>query len=255
MRFFLSLISLLIISSCSLIEPAGQDIFNLNEDFELQLFERIEPNIRQLELIVRTAEKQPCENAEIQLTSQILQNGLLLRLENILAPDETACIPRETIITNEIPIAPFTGNMDLIVQIKDILEHRGFISSNAETAAFFLLEAEGLKISRNELRKIPSRLIWGSVSAKDEDRLPVLEAFIDSLESQSVKANLNPGYYSYFDVNDDEGIVYHFGNEAPIRQDFAYFYPGDVRNLYANLDSFRHIGLDVIIQSSNGLRF
>lgn len=255
MRLLLAFLVLSFFSACSLIEPAGQDIFTLNEDFELQLFERIEPNIRQLELVVRTVEKQPCENAEIALQSQVLQNGILLRLENILAPDESTCIPRETIITNEIPLSPFTGNMDFIVQIKDIIEHRGLISSDPEAASFFLLDAEGLRISRNELFKIPSRLIWGSVGTEDRDKLPAMDAFFSTLESQCQKAQLKSGYYSYFEVDSSGDIEYLFGNPSQYRRDFAYIYTGDVRNLYTSLDTFRNGELDIIIQASNGLRF
>jgi len=246
---------LFFLASCSLIEPGGQDILTLNKDFELRLFERIEPGVRQLELHVLTVEAQPCENAEIALTTQQSPNSFKLRLEDIIAPDESRCIKKETIIQNEVHLPQFTGRIDLVVQIRDIVEHRGNLNSDPTSASFLLIDTEGLEISRDNLFKIPQKLVWGSLSTYDPAKETALLELFATMESQCQQAVLTPGYYSYFDIGPGGDPTYLFGENAPVWRDFVLSYEGDPRTLFDLLEPFRDPAIEADIRSSSGWKF
>lgn len=243
------------VAGCSLIEPKGQDILNLQEDFELQLFERIEPGKKQLKILVRTAQIQDCKNTEIALSSNILTNGLRLKLEDIIEPEESRCIPGKVYIQKEVPLDEFNGDRDLIVQISDLVEHNGVMSSSPLSASFYLNSTEGLKIRNNELIRIPVNLVWGTISTNDPAAINKYDEFINLLEALCEDAMLVPGYYSYFSVNNQQDISYNFGRNDRYRYDFALTYNGSISALYNLLESRRDNSLFIDITAFNGLRF
>lgn len=253
----LALIFLLgVFSSCSLIEPLGQDIFTLNNDFELRIFERIEFNSpRQIELIISTTELQDCENAAIALRSETGARSLLLRLEDIVEPEESLCIKNPSIISNQVPLHGFSGSIDFIVQLKDVIEHRGTIASDPFRVGFELPGNEGFKIQYNELRRIPDSLVWGSVSVPATAYLGKMQAFLEVLEMRCAPISLASGYYSYFTVDTDGQVSYLEGNADVFRYDFALKSKGEVQDLFRELSLIADPVLNIQMHASNGLRY
>lgn len=245
-----------VFSSCSLIEPLGQDIFTLNKDFELRIFERIEFNApRQIELIISTTEMQDCENAAIALRSETGPRSLLLRLEDIVEPEESQCIKNPSIISNQIPLHGFSGSLDFIVQLKDVIEHRGTISSDPFRVGFELPGTEGFKIQYNELLRMPDSLVWGSVSVPTAASLGKMQAFIEVLETRCAPIILANGYYSYFTVGPDGRVSYLEGNSDLFRYDFALKSKEEVQDLFQELSAIADPVLNIEMHASNGLRY
>lgn len=255
MNRFTIFLCLVLFNACSLIEPANQDIQTIQKDFTLGLFERIDAGQRQLEIVIQTTEKQKCENSQIALSIQNLPNSFVVRLEDIVHPDESECIANEAYISNTVPLIPFSGTFDLLVQIRDVVENRGVIRSSQKQIAFHLSTTEGMELKNNVLNRIPQSLVWGRIGTDNENSLSELTNFFDTLQSNCQPIELEKGYYGYFNISDG-GNPKMLDLEAPdIFIDFVFVYQGNPLELFETLQSQMTPELIVNIKSGNGRNF
>jgi hypothetical protein len=254
-RFYILFSLLLISSACSLIEPANQDIQTIQKDFTLGLFERIDLGQRQLQIVIKTTEKQKCENSQIALSIQNLPNSFVVRLEDIVNPDESECIAKEAYITNDVPLIPFTGTFDLFVQIRDVVENRGVIRSSQSQVSFHLSTTEGVELENNVLNRISQSLIWGRIGTDNEDSTSELTDFFNTMEANCQPVELEKGYYGYFNVTADGDPEMLDLEEPKAYRDFAFVYQGNPSELFKSLQSHMTPNLIANIKAGNGRNF
>lgn len=248
---------LLVIStySCSLIEPGGQDIHTLNKDFGLMLFEEIKPGGRQLHMRVQTTQKQKCENTEIKLESVFLKNNFIVRIDDLIPPDESKCIENPSYISNQVLIPDVRGTYELNFQIQDIVEHTGTLDLGNEKVSFSLSQTDGLVIRYNDMYRMPDRLVFGSIQSGEPDAQEQFDNFVEHIKQTTYEIALAPGYYSYFAITDDAQVRYLDADSSQMRFDFALAYNGDTENLLSGLRALNHEKLNVKILCSDGESF
>ncbi len=230
----------LIVHSCklaSLDDPIV--VVNVEDEFEINLREELSPSTRSLQFLVESIEEENCQNATIAYSFLREGNKLKISLEDIL--EATDCQegngPAKAAVNLGV-LSPGVYNLEL--DLKNTVFNKGQIILDEQLYKVDLHTDNGIKLIRDELRRVPDRAIWGYVNTNEEN---IADNFLSELRVLATDIDLQDGYYGYFQV---EGRQVKVENqpEQGITKPFVYYFDGDSNILQDLVQEFRELHPD-----------
>lgn len=174
-------------------------IADLEEEFELSLWEQLTLTQRHLFLEIKTLEEEPCLN--YQIGHQVLRSGtgFDINLEEIVAPED--CHPGNGPALADIRLGTFNpGVYKLNINLRNTVFNDGQIEFKNGTYQVKMLAENGIKFKRNQLHRIPENFFWGYFAYDDDQGFPALEEALVQVALLGNSTNLKDGDYGYFQV-------------------------------------------------------
>jgi len=199
-----TILTMVMIASCSdkSTNPPGIDL-SIESKIEIGMWEELDQNGRYLELICRTEKIYPyCNYSLVYKQLHNVPDRIQIEFLGIHIPyicltalgPATACI--------EIGHLP-SGTYPLFIVVKDHVD-RAWLQVTSDAYSVSYDGGKWITFSRSELRRVPSKSLWGYAWGMSES---LVQAYVDTLESLTeYSIELTPGDYGYFTA-DSTGAI------------------------------------------------
>ncbi len=225
-------------AGCSLREPDEIILIpRVDNEFRIELWERLEPFGRRLEFRLSTIKPVPCETATIDADkSRIGVDRIDLDLREVKYASD--CMTGTSDALTSVDIGPLSDRTyQLTINLQDIIENSGVLEVSAERYRINLNSPSGIVAPRAELRRVPHHAVWGYVNYGDGGA-NVAEAWLDRMASLGAQpASLAEGYYGYFERKGNNLSV--FGMQERNSRPFVYVLDEDSEALAQAVAEFR----------------
>lgn len=230
----------LLCGSCELAE-LGEPILvsNIEKEFTIDLWEKLGPQQRTLQLRVNTIREESCQNARIDYLLSQVNNTIQVSLRKILTPAD--CISGQAPARAVIDMGAMpAGLYELNIDLKSEVFNNGQLSVLGDRYVINMRSRNGFTLANTELRRVPDQTIWGYVAYSSLDDEETAKKFVLELESISQARAFAPGNYGYFQVQEDGSrvVVTDHPQTARIGQ-FLYGYEGGKQALQTLVDTYR----------------
>ncbi len=174
---------------------------DLEDAFQLDLFESLDFTTRQFQLLLTTLDPLPCQNYELDYATYHTGTQLQIQL-NSLIPPEGECITPPSPLTAAIALGYLIPNVyELDILIQDVLVYSGVLEVRPDRYMLYFPSGQGIKLVHKELYRIPNYAIWGYVAYDELQLEGPANDFLQELESISVSWQVVEGYYGYFSID------------------------------------------------------
>jgi len=176
--FYFLLFLGLFITSCQPDEVSPEININISDELQIELWEVLDPNQRELELRVSTLELLGCENYSISFSSYQTTNNSIISINNIVSPNE--CVTGQAPASSQVDLGQFSeGDHSIELNLKDSeITNLGLLKVRQN---FYELEMEsdhGIFLPWKVLNSVPEDLLWGYlIFEENADQVAIIEAF------------------------------------------------------------------------------
>ncbi len=238
---FLEAIALLALlaSGCRFNDDPRPVFIDLEDSFQLDLFEKLDFSTRQVQLLLTTLKPLPCQN--YSLDYDLFHSGTNIQLQlNSLNPPTDECITPPLPLTTAISLGYLIPNdYKLEIVINDVLAYTGTLEVTPEWYSLHLPSGQGIELLHDTLYRIPANAIWG-YAGYDDPQLDQLAAdFLDALEALSEPMPLYEGHYGYFTIDASGQPTFHPPAEELYVRPFFRLYTGEREALIQLLEQYR----------------
>ena len=236
------LISLLLLlgSSCQLARPEDPIIIPLvDTEFNLDLWENLTPDGRQLVVRISTIDDEPCENTTISTEQRQADRLIELTIKDIQEPE--TCDPGPApALGEEILTGASAGVYNLMVELQDVVTNAGSLTVASSYYAVVMESENGVTWAHNELRRVPLDAVWGYIHYDSTDQDAYADELLSTFEGQSQTIPRTDGYYGYFTLdNGGTKLTLPGMPETGIVRSFLYRLPNDPDGMTTLLDDWR----------------
>lgn len=224
---------------------------------ELKMIEGLTEDARFLFFEFETEESYPCLNYFIRHESSASGGNIDINLIDIEKSDYcfTALGPAKA----EINLGIYQiGNYSANIQIGEV-GNTGTLQVTNSQYIFTIDDPQLITLSVDTLNRIPENFIWGYAAYMDDEDIPVVDAFLDSLVQRgAIPVALLPGEFGYFSI-DDEGDIHLMDEpEWPMSKNFYYLFENpdeDLRDVLKHFYLYHYADLFGFIRTSRGQIF
>ncbi len=179
---------------------------NVEDEFYLDLWEKLSPTERTLVFKVSTIKDEACKNHKIGFEYERNANRLLLQLNNIIKSLD--CEPGKAPATADIDAEGLTpGFYELKIELRNAVESTGQLSISGDNYLIELRKRNGVVLVRKELIKVPENAIWGYVQYQEAADETIAKAFISDLKAISTQKTYRNGYYGHFTIENGNARI------------------------------------------------
>lgn len=260
----LLLLPALMLGSCQL-EKLQDPIVITNQiekEFYIDLKEYLHPTNRQLRFEIRTINEQECLNNTLETDYYILGREINLSINSILpaADCQAGMAPAQSeILAGKLS----NGIYKFDLALRNTVVNKGILTVREENYSMKMETQEGIIFLHNNLQKMPSNTLWGYIICEESEWESLQAALTDMLSGQANPATYRPGYYGYFEINNNTtGTRNVFLTEPPTAGfHFPLLYELkdelDENRLKTILADFRaaHPGVSLAAQNADGRIF
>ena len=195
---------IILLGSCDIKELEDPIIIaDLDDEFELTLWEELYPTGRSLQLLIETIKDEPCQNA--QIVNAVFKNGssFNVTLQDITTPSDCQTgIGPATAVVNLGQINPGVYNLD--INLKNTVINEGQLNFSTNRYLIQMKTDNGIKFIRSELYAIPVSFFWGYIAYDAESLKEDAEAIRSQLGLMGEAVALTNGDYGYFQVSNQQ---------------------------------------------------
>lgn len=229
-------------------------------DFQLDLFEEITPDGRQLKLMLASIAAQECEEAYIEYTLTEEDDYAKLVLEDIVNPPN--CTPSVGPAKADVNI-DLSDNESLAVRfwLKQILANYGDLSVDQHQYYLTLDSDNGFDLLNSSLHRLPEAALWGQVVWTNSDDQSIANQFLVALGALTNSPGLEDGYYGYFNLSNEGETValtpYALDRSIATLQQTTFALertasPSDIQTLVATYRAQYPDALSIYLQDGTG---
>lgn len=250
----LGVASIMSISACD--KSSSKDkIIDVDKEFNIQLWEKLDDEGGKLQLVVSTIREQSCGGSKIDMTMNPINNRLIVTIKSIIYPQ--TCNGGfqpivDTLTMGNIP----EGHYKLNINLKDIILNDGALTVEKGRFNVSMTKDDGITLSNSELFRVPKGTIWGYVSHDNGQESKNIK-FFDNLSKIATPLSISNGNYGYFviDSNKNVDIKANFDSKKPNIRKVFYTLNKPITELEALVQEYKTQGLDIKIMTSNGKVF
>jgi len=256
MNRLLAILTVLLLAGACNIDSLNDPVVvpEVNDEFYLDMWERLEADGRYLEWKLRTIENADCEDAALDYDYTTTGGTVQLAINAIDNPAD--CTPSEQPLNAVIEGVKFSnGYYPLSFSLRDAVTNEGTMVISDSKYRVDFKDPSGLVLLRKELRRIPDDVIWGYVKAEQDSLEEAASQFIMELEEMSQPTTLVDGYYGYFTVSDGNKLNYTNSQAPSGATPVIYKYTQDNSVLTDLAETFRQQypnGLEIKIFNTRG---
>lgn len=206
MRLLVSSLILSFLVSCSKPE---ENFIKIPSEFSVSIVEQIQPSeIRHLYLEIASLTSTYCQEDTLVYNETL--DSFSLNIEILDTYKANSCYERKYALSSLIPLPVFLDSLDILVSLgsASVIKCRVYILD--KQYQIVILEGTGLNNTYQQTFKIPNNLIWGYAYPKSKE--PTSESLMNSfkkeVEFDCLTHRLDPGFYSYFTITDNNSILF-----------------------------------------------
>lgn len=190
-----------ILVSCSLFQdPEEELIFNVDNQFELQLKEILHESNRELVFTLISLDAIACEATSLEINMSSNYNEINLDVVQVNYPEQ--CGENYSYPEGQTFLEIEKKTYNLGINILDFIKHEGTLSSDDAFYTLDLVDSKGLISSLDKLNRIPDNFIWGyQQTFTDNEKEKISNFFKNNDWPKKIPEDLNRGTYSYFTVD------------------------------------------------------
>jgi hypothetical protein len=238
--FYFLLFLGLFITSCQPDEVSPEININISDELQIELWEVLDPNQRELELRVSTLELLGCENYSISFSSYQTTNNSIISINNIVSPNE--CVTGQAPASSQVDLGQFSeGDHSIELNLKDSeITNLGLLKVRQN---FYELEMEsdhGIFLPWKVLNSVPEDLLWGYlIFEENADQVAIIEAFNTRMAPWIDNIILFNGEYGHFNVENRRVIEIKDRQKTISENLFVFKQTGPSIEIKAVLDDLR----------------
>lgn len=205
MRVLVPLLILNFLISCSKPE---ENFIKIPSEFSVSIVEQIEANKnRHLYLEIASLTSTYCQDDTLVYNETL--DSFSLNIEILDTYKANSCYERKYLLSSFIPLPVFSDSLDVTVSLgsASVIKCRVYIWD--KSYQIVILGGTGLNNTYQQTFKIPTNLIWGYAYPKSKE--PTSESLMNSfkkeVEFDCLTHRLDPGFYSYFTITDNNLIL------------------------------------------------
>lgn len=240
--FFILLIGF--IQGCQLASVGDPIVVSdIEEEFYLDLKERLGPDQRSLILEVRTIEPKPCKNYLIRHRVERSGSFLSVSLNDIVEPED--CAPGEAPAQSDVLLGVLNPDYyQLSVDLKQAVINQGQLRVRTGSYHVEMDTEDGIVWLHNELIRIPEQTLWGYLSHSGSAAAEqATTTFLEELRAIVAPKTLNTGYYGHFTISGDtrQLTIHDLPEEAAknLRETFVFQYQDQIDAVRALAKRYR----------------
>jgi hypothetical protein len=243
-------------SSCQLARPEDPIIIPLvDTEFQLDLWEDLSPDGRQLVVHISTITDEPCLNTTVSTEQRQVDRRIELTIKDILEPE--TCDPGLSPARGkEVLAGASAGVYDLTIELQDVVTNAGNLTVASSYYAVVMESENGVTWLHKELRRVPLDAVWGYIHYESADQAAHADALLDQLQGQSQALPRTDGYYGYFILDNGGTQLTVTGMPATgIVRPFLYRLSGEPAELTALIEDWRSqapAGMSIAVFDSYG---
>ncbi len=175
-------------------------IINIEEEFEVRLWEELQRNTRNFNLLFSTIKKNfNCTNYQIGMDYSQLGNKMRISLNDIIEPID--CLPGESMASGSANFKSLAdGIYTLEIVINDQVKNEGLLAITSDYYQLTMDSKDGIVLAEEKLNRVPKGLIWGLIDYKSDN---IINAFLEDIQQLSEPILLEDGCYGYFSVENE----------------------------------------------------
>jgi len=212
--FFLLLV-IVSLTSCKKDDDSNVKI-NIDEEFDVQLFEDLRPNKNQLLVYVTTKENLACSNVELGHSVNATEPwNIVVSIDSLELNGDCDNIEAAAQTSAELGEIP-TGSYDLEINLAlSSITNKGKLIVTQQGYSLDMETSHGLTIIEEELMVIPDNYFWGYIDILDNAAAGLRNQFLTALETYAITAELNEGHYGHFNFKNGKAEL----NDVPFHDD------------------------------------
>lgn len=211
--FFLSL-ALLSLASCKKDDDSNV-LINIEEEFDVQLFEELLPGQNNLRVHVSTKENLACSNVILGHSSSSDEGSIIISIDSLELIGDCDNIEATAHTNAELGnIETGTYNLEINLALNSIT-NEGKIIVSAEGYSIEMETTHGLTMLENNLLGIPDDYFWGYIYQLDNSGGNISTQFLGSLNAYGQTSELKDGHYGHFDIEENRVVL----NDAAVETD------------------------------------
>ncbi|MFK7809080.1 MAG: hypothetical protein AB8F74_14855 [Saprospiraceae bacterium] len=193
----LLLLALTLLSSCGKDDDSNIKI-NIDEEFDVQLFEKLQPGDNGLVVHIKSKELLDCSNYDLGHSTSTSSGEVIISIDEVQLEGE--CDSIEAIAETAAQLGTLSkGSHDVELNLA-----LGSITNEGEifvTNDQYVLEMEsthGIVVKNTELNVIPDHYCWGYIVLTDNNASALRNEFLSSVLAYAPSTNISSGYYGHF---------------------------------------------------------
>lgn len=241
-RFSFLILILTVVLSCSK-DDTPPVIVDIPVTFQLQMREKLGAGSgnRPLEFHIASVEKLDCQNYQIDFYFSRKGRNLFLALKDFILSEP--CVPGEGLANAAASLGVLNkDSYPLVISLKDVIENEGQLLVSDQAYTIKLKTSDGILASPASLLRIPDNALWGEVHTPSDSAAAKAESFLEELEQISSELVLAPGYYGFFQIEEDGSLVLLEPEAGEDVISFYYSYQGGGDELLSLLSAYRNEG-------------
>ncbi|WP_235296109.1 hypothetical protein [Portibacter marinus] len=198
---------LLLFGGCSLFnEPGSELILNVDNEFEVDIIEHLQPEGRDLRFAMSSINEVMCEESELVLQTAKSSNAINIKINEIAVMDN--CNSGMSYPYGEADFKLRNRDYQLSIQVKELNSHFGMLNVSEEEYIITMEDSKGLVLTRNNLQKIPNSFAWGYYQNTANGSSDLISSFLreNNLVVRPL-VHLKPGFYSYFSIDSEGNVI------------------------------------------------
>ena len=230
-------------------------IIDIEKEFSIQLWEKLDDSGGNLQFIVSTIKEQPCAGTKIDYSSNRYSNNVVLTVKDLIKPANCTTVNQK--VTDTVTIGSLeTGSYKLNINLKDVILNNGYLYVDQGRFNVVMSKEDGISVSTEELKRVPSGTIWGYLSYDNTQEAKYIK-FFDNLNKMATNANLQSGNYGYFkiDGNKNVEIKANFDTKKANIKKIFYTLSKSTAELENLVNEYKSQGLELKIFTYNGKEF
>lgn len=258
---FFGWLMVVLLAGCSFQDPPvdGIIVSNIDKEFSVRMFEKLSQDGRNLYFQITSIEEINCQNGTVNYLLNHQEENIYLAIRNVVEPLD--CIEGTGPYLSNVNLGALgVGQIfNLTIQLQNIVENQGYLSSDSEKYEMKLNTLYGLEVPETVLYKIPDSFVWGYIAISDLSQRTAADELYASLLSHGFSKILKQGNYGYFDVLPNgllTGLPTEMENPlSVIPISLGYF--GNWEDMTSEVAAFRgnHTTIDVKLYNSTGQTF
>jgi hypothetical protein len=218
LSFFFSL-ALLSLTSCRKDDDSNVKI-NIDEEFDVQLFEELLPGQNKLRVHVATKENLACSNVILRHSINSTQSNIIISIDSLELNGDCDNIEATAQTNAELgEIEAGTYDIEINLALNSItnesITNEGEMTVSEEGYLLEMKTTHGLTMLESNLLRIPDDYFWGYIELLDSTASNLPVQFLGALETYANTAELKEGYYGHFEIEENKVVL----NAAAINTD------------------------------------
>lgn len=247
----LSFISTLLFSSCDK-NSNKEKIIDVEKEFNVQLWEKLDDEGGKLQLVVSTIKDQTCGGTRIDMTVNPINSRLIVTIKSLIYPQ--TCNGNTQKAVDTLTMGSLAeGSYKLNINLKDIILNEGALNVEKGKYNVLMTKEDGITLSANELLRVPKGTIWGYVSYDNGQEAKNIK-FFENLAKIATPLSIANGNYGHFAIDNNKNVEIKASFDSKKANVKKVFYSLNKTNaeLESLVQEYRSQGLDIKILTYNG---